>query len=62
MQQLAMPTDLKSLGVPETALNGMAKKAMEVTRLLNNNPRSINQTDAEMLFAQAFVSRETLSH
>ncbi len=52
--ECGVPLDLKSLGIPESALNRMAAAAMKVTRLLQNNPRDFTQQDAEAIYREAY--------
>ncbi len=51
---VGVPTRLRDLGVPESALERMAAGAMQVTRLLANNPRSILEADAVAIYRNAF--------
>ena len=43
---VGIPDKLTDLGIPQTAVDGMAKAAMEVQRLLKNNPREVTEQDA----------------
>ena len=43
---VGIPNKLTALGIPQTAVDGMAKAAMEVQRLLKNNPREVTEQDA----------------
>lgn len=45
---------LSTLGIPENAIPDMARSAMNVTRLLKNNPREISREDAEQIYRTAF--------
>ena len=45
-KKLKLPYRLRDLGIPEEACNSMAKEAMKQTRLLVNNPRKIEESDA----------------
>jgi alcohol dehydrogenase class IV len=49
-----VPQSLSALEIPREAIPGMAKAAMQVTRLLKNNPRAIAQVDAEQIYTAAF--------
>jgi alcohol dehydrogenase class IV len=49
-----VPQSLSALGIPREAIPGMAKAAMQVTRLLKNNPRAITEPDAEQIYTAAF--------
>ena len=35
-------------------IDGMAAAAMKVTRLLNNNPRDVNEDDARRIYCDAY--------
>jgi alcohol dehydrogenase class IV len=58
MGNLQLPISLKEIGVPSASLSEMAGKSMEVTRLLNNNPRPIQFEDANRLFLNAYDGPE----
>ena len=45
-----IPTTLSEIGVPQTAVDEMAKAAMEVQRLLKNNPREVTEQDARDIY------------
>ena len=45
-EAVGIPQKLTELGIPQTAVPGMAKAAMEVQRLLKNNPREVTEQDA----------------
>lgn len=49
-----IPASLKELDIPEDAIPHMAKSAMNVKRLLDNNPREIKEKDAIQIFENAF--------
>jgi len=49
-----IPQRLSDLGVPRDAIPGMAKSAMQVTRLLNNNLRPVTEADAMQIYEAAF--------
>ena len=53
-----IPKGLKQLAIPESAIPVMAKAAMLVTRLLDNNPRKVELKDAEAIFRAAFKGAE----
>jgi alcohol dehydrogenase class IV len=48
-----IPSRLSEVGVTEDSLQGMARDAMKVQRLLKNNPREITESDALHIFKQA---------
>ena len=43
---VGIPDKLTALGIPQTSVPGMAKAAMQVQRLLKNNPREVTEQDA----------------
>ena len=45
-----IPESLRAVGIPEAALPDLARSAMQVTRLLKNNPREVAYEDALRLF------------
>lgn len=53
-QSLKMPTRLREVGIPEDAIVRMARDAMKQTRLLVNNPREVNESDAVEIYRKAW--------
>lgn len=49
-----IPATLTELGIPETAVDGMAKAAMNVQRLLKNNPREVTEADAKAIYESLY--------
>lgn len=47
---VGIPDKLTALGIPQTAVDGMARAAMEVQRLLKNNPRPVTEQDARDIY------------
>ena len=47
---VGIPDKLTALNIPQTAVNGMAKAAMQVQRLLKNNPREVTEQDAKDIY------------
>ena len=47
---VGIPDKLTALGIPQTAVPGMAKAAMQVQRLLKNNPREVTEQDARDIY------------
>jgi len=45
-----IPATLTELGIPQTAVDAMAKAAMNVQRLLKNNPREVTENDARDIY------------
>ncbi|MBW1993642.1 MAG: iron-containing alcohol dehydrogenase [Deltaproteobacteria bacterium] len=52
-RDLKIPQSLTELGIPKEAIPRMARAAMDVTRLMVNNPRSMSTEDAEMIYEKA---------
>lgn len=53
-KRVGMPTRLRDVGVPESALPKMAASAMKQTRLLVNNPRTVTEADALAIYNAAW--------
>lgn len=53
-EAVGIPKKLTDLGIPQTAVDGMAKAAMEVQRLLKNNPREVSEQDARDIYNSLF--------
>lgn len=49
-----IPPSLKALDIPESAIPEMAKAALLVTRLMDNNPRKVELKDAEAIYRRAY--------
>lgn len=49
-EAVGIPKKLSELGIPQTAVDGMAKAAMQVQRLLKNNPREVTEQDARDIY------------
>jgi alcohol dehydrogenase class IV len=49
-EAVGIPKKLTDLGIPQTAVDGMAKAAMQVQRLLKNNPREVTEQDARNIY------------
>jgi len=52
-----IPQSLKELDIPESAIPEMAKAALLVTRLMDNNPRKVELHDAEAIYRKAYHGR-----
>jgi len=48
-----IPSSLAELGIPRSAIPAMAKAAVAVKRLMNNNPREVSIEDAEQIYCNA---------
>jgi alcohol dehydrogenase class IV len=55
-RECGIDTNLGSYGLERVSVPRMAAAAMTVTRLLRNNPREMNQADAERIYEQCFAS------
>ncbi|WP_375175149.1 iron-containing alcohol dehydrogenase [Pseudooceanicola sp.] len=53
-RDLGMPTRLRDVDIPESALSKMASDAMLQTRLLVNNPRPVSEQDALSIYRAAW--------
>ena len=49
-----VPQKLSELNVPRAAIPAMARAAMQVTRLLKNNPRPVTEPDAARIYEAAY--------
>lgn len=54
-QILEIPQDLKEYGVEESDLKDLSVSASKVTRLLNNNPKSLDLEDIENIYRKLLV-------
>ncbi len=54
VRDVGVPRHLRDLGVPEDALDGMARAVTTITRLLGNNPRRITDEDALAIYRDAY--------
>ncbi len=53
-KRCGIPTTLTELNIPENAVDHMAKAAMNVQRLLKNNPRTVTEDDAKMIYKSLY--------
>ena len=53
-KQCHIPTTLTEIGIPRSAVDHMAKAAMDVQRLLKNNPREVTESDARSIYESLF--------
>ncbi|MCD8291665.1 MAG: iron-containing alcohol dehydrogenase [Prevotella sp.] len=53
-KECGIPTTLSEIGIPRSAVDGMAKAAMDVQRLLKNNPREVTESDARNIYNSLF--------
>ena len=49
-----IPTKLSEIGIPYEAVDHMAKAAMDVQRLLKNNPRIVTEADAKAIYESLY--------
>ncbi|ODS72904.1 MAG: alcohol dehydrogenase [Cytophagaceae bacterium SCN 52-12] len=54
IKSCGLPGNLAEANVPLEAVGKLADQAMQVQRLLKNNPRNINRDDAESIYTSAF--------
>lgn len=52
VKHLDIPTSLKEFNVPEGDLETLVESGMQVTRLLNNNMRKVEEADARAIYRQ----------
>lgn len=52
--QCGIPSSLEELKIPKSAIPGMADAAMDVQRLLVNNPREVTPADAVTIYEAAY--------
>lgn len=53
-EECGIPTKLSEIGIPQSAVERMAEAAMQVTRLLKNNPREVTLADARAIYQSLF--------
>ena len=53
-KDIGIPQRLSDLGIPETAIPGMAEEAMKVARPLENNPRPVSLEEAIRIYHGVF--------
>ncbi len=53
-KRCGIPTTLTELDIPESAVDRMAKAAMNVQRLLKNNPRTVTEADAKAIYKSLY--------
>jgi alcohol dehydrogenase len=54
IEDLGLPARLRDVDVPEDAPSGMAKSAINETRLLSKNPRQFNIEEIEAIYRNAW--------
>ncbi len=53
-RECGIPSNLSELGIPRDAIERMAESAMSVTRLLKNNSRELEDSDALKIYKKAY--------
>jgi len=53
-RDLKIPQSLTELNIPKEAIPSMAQGAINITRLMGNNPRTMTAQDAERIYEKAF--------
>ena len=53
-KEIGIPFSLKDLKIPKTAIPELSKRAMTVTRPMENNPRRLTQKEVEALYHEAY--------
>ena len=53
-EAVGIPKKLSDIGIPQSAVDGMAKAAMQVQRLLKNNPREVTEQDARDIYSSLY--------
>ena len=54
MKRLALPDNLAALGVPPESIETLSAAALEVKRLMNNAPCSVNQDEVQAIYQTLF--------
>jgi len=53
-ERCGIPSGLKEMDIPESAIPMMAEASLKVKRLMDNNPRTVSLQDAEMIYRKAY--------
>ncbi|MXV15208.1 iron-containing alcohol dehydrogenase [Hufsiella ginkgonis] len=54
VRSCGIPSTLREVGIPESAIPAMANDALKITRLLKNNPREVTLEDAVAIYKAAY--------
>jgi len=54
VHECAIPQTLSAFAIPSAAIPSLAHSAMQVTRLLKNNPRPLTEADAVAIYTAAY--------
>ena len=53
-KEVGIPQKLREIGIPEEAIPKMAETALNVKRLIKNNPREVTLNDAIAIYERAY--------
>lgn len=53
--RVGIVSNMRELNIPQNAIEPMAEAAMNVTRLLGNNPREVTRADARRIYQEAYT-------
>lgn len=53
-KECGIPQTLQEIGIPQSAVEGMAKAAMDCQRLLRNNPREVTEQDCRYIYSKLY--------
>jgi alcohol dehydrogenase class IV len=53
-QDVGIPQRMREVGVPRDAISGMAAAAIQITRLMDNNPRRLSQAEVQEVYEAAW--------
>ena len=53
-QDVGIPQRMREVGVPQEAIPGMAAAAVQITRLMDNNPRKLSQEEIQRIYEVAW--------
>ncbi|MFQ3621204.1 MAG: iron-containing alcohol dehydrogenase [Spirochaetales bacterium] len=56
-QKIGIPSNLRELNIPASAIPLMAEGAMKVTRLMNNNPRALTLQEVEQIYRNSYEGK-----
>ncbi len=51
---VGIPQKMREVGVPKEAIPGMAAAAIQITRLMDNNPRRLSQAEVQAIYESAW--------
>ena len=53
-RKVEIPRGLRALGIPKSAIPEMAADAVQIDRLLKNNPRSLSEQNIVSIYESAY--------